>query len=85
MKIGDKILCKKDFLIQTIPYILRIGNNKYYEIKKISSLSDITIKTDNGDIIFSTKIYSSASPYYLFDYFYTEKELRKLKLDNIHD
>ena len=81
MKVGDKLLCKKDkIFIDVIIFI----NDNYYTITIID-------KTDNsiliGDIWFYLfKKYNPNGKYnywFIWDYFYTPQELRKLKLKKL--
>lgn len=67
MKIGDKLLCKKDYIN------MKKGN--FYEIFEINE-NHINII----NYTFAIKIYVHN---FAWEYFYTEKELRKLKLESL--
>jgi len=88
LKVGDKLICKKD-LIRTQGlgldeeydvYVFRKGSE--YEVlepftsKKCSKKCYVLIKTDR---VFEI------NKEYIWDWFYTDKEIRKLKLDNINE
>lgn len=90
MKVGDKLLCKKSEIMNPwnsieVPDIKsEITKDKYYTISKIGE-KHIMILTDICHNAFSTSIYSSVSPWYLYDYFYTPQEIRKIKLEKLND
>lgn len=68
MKVGDKLYCKKswaDFLI----------NDKIYELE-IYNDTEIGVSIGNGQFINLSNGLGS-----FIDHFYTEKEIRKLKLE----
>lgn len=67
MKKGDKLLCKKDYI--------NMKKGFFYEISNISE-NHINII----DYTFATKTYVHN---FAWEYFYTEKELRILKLESL--
>ena len=78
MEIGDKVYCKKERDVIDITlgrsYILSIVNTNYISIN------------NNKGLLFSfgtIKYYGYGN--YFNDYFYTEKEMRKLKLEAIEN
>lgn len=92
MNIGDKIYCKKDFYgyenLRNKPffcagesYIIRYIRNNEVTIFFKNMISGWTtfIINENNTTIFD-KDYAN-----LYDYFYTEKEVRKLKLKQIDE
>ena len=78
MNDGDKLLCKE---------CLRnwFDKGKYYKILK--NTSGVISMIDNFDelvtLAFDEKYINYTS--YIFDWFYTEKELRKMKLEKIEE
>ena len=70
MKIGDKLLCKKKYR--------QLQKNEIYIITDI----DKTYTSVNG-YFFTTNERNAAYENYLYEYFYTEKELRKKKLESL--
>jgi len=85
MKINNTHKCKKS--LQTVD--CNIQQDKLYEITKIS-YKHIMINTectnkfgDNVYECFSTTKECNVSPFYFYDYFYTNQELRKIKLNKI--
>lgn len=87
MKIGDKCLCKKSLQIK-----LGVSeDNIIYDIFDISNFYKITKIGKKRIFIlglyhepFST-IRCDISPWYFYDYFYSSQEIRKIKLEKIHD
>lgn len=84
MKKGDKLYCKKSYNVDWI-----VRNNFYY-------ILDIIHNSITGEVCgyFMSKYpdYRSGSKFsldrddlYIWYYFYTEKELRKLKLKELED
>ena len=69
MRVGDRLLCKKS-------RFLNIIKNEYYTITNIS----------NVYIYFSYDwyiLYPNDWYYYVWDYFYTPQEMRKMKLKQL--
>ena len=90
MKVGDKLLCKKNlFEEKTSKIIFEVG--EYYEIDYIDeSLDEIRLIYPEDKLTWDEiKIYwfylvgNNEIINNLFNYFYTEKELRKQKLEKI--
>ena len=79
-KVGDKLLCKK------IVKHIHIKETKYYTITKISYdsvlIDDWWFNKNYNFYSFGSYIKKS---YYVWDYFYTPQELRKLKLKQLND
>jgi len=86
-KIGDKIICKKSYIITKCYYI----SGKMYEVLEIDCVPN---KPFFGSYIWTTS--ESDYKYWIWsgegenknylrfeDYFYTEKELRKAKLEKL--
>ena len=76
MKIGDKLICKQNF-----GFFNSIG--KIYVVTTLherSCLVKLTNENQFGRFQFSRSLYDY---FYIWDYFYTEQELRKLKLDKL--
>lgn len=72
MKVGDTIVCKHS----------HVFGNEEHQIRKRNSYIIDVIKYDNSGIWVTVKPWLNS---YLVDkYFYTENELRKLKLEKIN-
>ena len=88
LKIGDKIKCKKDFTSRITSNII-FSKGDYYLINDIENKYDrISISQLNGDYRISFKREepieeSHIAHFLIFDYFYTDKELRKLKIEKL--
>ena len=97
IKLGDKILCKKSN--KGHDNDVGVEENVWYEIVDISKIpADLTAYTYNNfglvryvqvndggvfNISFCLNINNYGKDDYIWDYFYSQKELRKLKLDEI--
>lgn len=82
LKMIQQLLCKKDLMHQQI----MIEKGKFYTSLEEISQRCVYVQLDmNVDCVFSTTLYSSVSPLYLWDFFYTPKEMRKLKLDKLNE
>ena len=75
LKIGNIVVCKKDLDLHGI-----VSYDKNYKIVDMGK-RHITIR-NNENLLFSFDTVEEG--FYFYDYFYTEKELRKKKLDEIH-
>lgn len=75
MEVGNKVLCKSDY---NDPYVIKKG--EYYTIDSKFIMGGNMVVIINH-IIFSTKEFDG---YYYYDYFYSEKENRKMKLNKIN-
>ena len=74
MQIGDKFLCKKSLIMsQTSVFI----EGKFYTIKK--RIDDFHIDTECDFSIEVTRIFNTK----FRDYFYTVRELRRMKLKTL--
>jgi len=81
IKKGDKIFCKKNILqTDKKPVIL---SGKTYEVLSANNLWIEILGESGMKINISISVFSSASPFMYYDYFYTVQELRKLKLDKL--
>ena len=75
LKVGDKLLCKKSYKLVNNFYKCKKERNKYYTITCI----DVERIYFEEDFFFNI----SQSIWYIWDYFYTPQELRKLKLERL--
>ena len=75
MKVGDKLYCKKD-------YCNFFTYNKCYVIGSISERYFFMYDNDNELSAFN--LHDESSVYYYKDWFYTEQEMRKLKLNKLN-
>lgn len=78
MKKNDLVICKKT----------RKNGEKYifikdrkYKILNISYYNNVMIESEYSDIFAFN--FNSDMQYYIYDYFYTKEELRKLKLNSL--
>jgi len=92
MKIGDKVYCIKDRPIHRLSTYKNVNKSgKTYEIipnKLLYTKDDKNIITTSNDINDNTYHYSivdNGHHYYFYDYFMTQKEFRKLKLEKLNE
>ena len=79
---GDKVTCKRSLPSRNGPIVIK---NNIYTVLEDSDPLRIKIKTHtNSYFLFSMSTISSFSHMQFIDYFYTEKELRKEKLNKIN-
>ena len=81
LKAGDKLLCKKTTNYESMDkkYNINKERNKYYTITGVK---------DNYIVYFGVDYYSlnlNNSNYYIWNYFYTPQEIRKMKLKQLND
>ena len=86
MKVGDKLICKKTLFCDGASYFT-IGS--IYSVMELES-KDIVIKCNTGCIFSGCGFLKSNKDgfvenhhWLLFEYFYTEKEIRRMKLDKL--
>jgi hypothetical protein len=80
MKVGDKLLCKRNFIDILTGYVC-ITINKKYILKEIFENGNILVIDDvNDDVIFHENDCNYRT---ISDYFYTNIEIRLLKLKSI--
>ena len=77
-KVGDKVLCKKDYKVFICGRYYTVTEKRNYK----NYAYDIYIKTDDSKEILFNEDDTFWDPR-LFDYFYTKEEERKLKLKKI--
>jgi hypothetical protein len=92
MKKGDKLYCKKQLVYNSTTMHHLLGYRKYsevwfnngewYEIVFIN-VNDISIKDNVKQLVSFSLKKGIIDDRILSDYFYTEKELRKIKLNKI--
>lgn len=83
MKVGDKLICKKDYCTSVYYTKFYFYKGHIYEIVDIVDrfgYKILCIETCNQDIKFSLRCKDKL---YVWDYFYTQEELRKIKLESI--
>ncbi len=79
MKVGDKVICKLSLLTENATIVEK---GKGYEILNIDDFQmKIRCYCNNCYFIFGLNLHPNG--YQFIDYFHSEKEVRKLKLDNI--
>lgn len=86
MKIGDKLYCIKNIYAEGTNF-LNYTKNKYYNIVYIDPYGyDVALKCNNNyPCGFSLKKNNTNNEWYIWDYFYTIKQLRKIKLDKLKE
>ena len=77
MKVGDKVYCKKT-------YSVLYKKQKEYTITKMLNNS-MLIRSDTGDAFIFYDNICERITFMFSDYFYTEKEYRKIKLNKINE
>lgn len=84
MKVGDKILCKKDYRSNVYNHFIYVAG-QYYIIKSINNFFGFDVVEFNfGDKAFSIDFINNQTNYF-YDYFYNIKEMRKLKLNKLNN
>ena len=73
IKVGDKLLCKKSY-----KYNSHI-KGKYYTITKIKDNVYVDLDYDDWFSLYPNNIW------YIWNFFYTPQEVRKLKLKKLND
>ena len=89
IELGDKYLCKKSN--KGHDFDIGVEENIWYEVVKVDGipkeLEDLNLvrfaQLNDGKSVFNISFCITSAPDYIWDYFYTEKELRKKKLDQI--
>lgn len=87
MKIGDKLYCHKKLVMNNVNRDVNTTEGKYYTIVDIRPVvsenrQKIKIINDNGsDHLFDTSKYGKS---YYKQWFYTENDIRKLKMDKLN-
>jgi len=81
LKIGDKLMCK----VSNNKSIIGFNYGKYYSIEHISKIDgesfvNYKICNDKG---FSYNFYNLRGYYSIHKFFYTTKEIRRMKLEKI--
>lgn len=83
MKAGDKLYCIKDMFGQDLggPYYINRAKEYYFVKLFIGFNNDIYISTENENMHRYSLNFNKMN--YVYDFFYTEKEIRKLKLEKL--
>ena len=88
MKKGNKILCKKDYFVDrnsgfSLYKVKLFKCGDFYEV--ISFTENYIVVKTNADPISEnhTFFWYSGDSKYIWDWFYTEKEIRKMKLNKL--
>lgn len=77
MKIYDYLICKQDYS--------DLIKDRKYEISWIGNMTFTSVITmEIEHLYFSTNKYNGYGLPYLYDYFYSQQEERKLKLDKLN-
>jgi len=73
MQVGDKVLCKREYIDYRNNLTFNLYKNYYYTIQSIQFNNSIIVVGNDGNV-------------FDFEYFfYTKEELRKLKIDKIKE
>lgn len=82
MKVGDKLLCKNNY-VNNDNLILYYDINNYYKITEICD-DFVKIETKNINAAMKAIFYINyADSFYIWDWFYKPTEIRQLKLNSI--
>lgn len=80
MKLGDKLICKETFDFEEgVMYY----KNKMYYISSYDSDEEFVIKGELETMSGVFSIKKSKFMIYLYDYFYSPEQIRKMKLNSI--
>ena len=89
LKVGNKYLCKKSLNFNKEPKEIKIGDQdskilkyQYYKLEKIGA-NHVMIYSDISYECLSITKNCNVTPWYFYDYFYTNQELRKIKLEKL--
>ena len=89
MKVGDKVMCIKDFIrykYKSSQVLYKFEKNKIYVINYVD-MDKIQINVDNQTIRLSAYFWlyfdGFESQYYFYDYFINNIQIRRLKLDKL--
>jgi len=84
MKIGDKIQCKKYLKYSTINDFIFFHKYKFYTIKQLTK-SHLYIYDESSKLglWFSFSLNRNLSLEYVWKYFYTEIEIRKIRKEKL--
>lgn len=85
MKVGDKVYCIKDCIIthDILEDTLTNKKGKYYTIDKIN-INRVLITTNYKLVVCDFSLNKLIGKYF-YDYFITEQQYRKLKLEKIYE
>ena len=82
MKVGDKLYCKKTLKTLVIDdQVIHFFKGRYYEIVNYKIQDGVLHYVLKSELSYTCHIPENSK--YIGEYFYTEKELRKMKLDKI--
>lgn len=79
LKKDDILICKREFT--NIPGTRLLTVNQSYRVTSISKHGDIWIKANTIEL----PLTYDEKRYCIWDYFYTDQELRKLKLEKLNE
>jgi len=91
MKKGDKVICKQNYghfkkgHRYTVTQIHSIFSDKDYATVQLSGINQYRFKLTQETFGYIEDYIDSSLDPYLYDHFYGEKEMRKLKLDEINE
>ena len=82
MKSGDKLYCKKELYVANFGICFTL--DKCYKVASVD-VCYLFIQDNDGDNLLFYFYKDKVSDRVCNDYFYTEQELRKLKLDRLNE
>lgn len=88
LRVGDKLLCKKNYNIVDFPKMKYYNEDDYMKKNILKKDNIYTIEQCCEDIYLRINGYlfviiKNINTPYIWNYFYTSEELRKLKLDRL--
>lgn len=87
MKVGDKVLCKKMCIYDYDKPHIKFRKGEAYQISTINKEGIYIYSAKSDGLWFNIRNSNSKNKWYLNtfeDHFYSAKELRKLKLDQLN-
>ena len=88
-KIGDRVLCKRDYNVSlgNFSNFSRFKKDKHYKILYVGNNDfsyDILIRSERGEKFGFDLVTNNNDIDVFYDYFYTPDEIRKMKLERIN-
>lgn len=86
MKVGDKILCKRSVSNKSKHERMFFVRGKYYEVVRYNefpNITYITLRNERGNLTDFT-LNNIDKNKRLYRFFYTDKEIRRIKLERIN-
>ena len=84
MKVGDRLIWKLDSVTNNGEFMINFIKDSAYTVKSKKGRLIVYIVGDKSEWFYIDHI-KGDDAYYVWDYFYTVKELRMLKLEGLRD